>query len=210
MLALELTTAPASEPVTLAEAKLWLKVDGTADDAVIEGLITAARAVVEHNTRRQLITATYTLFLDGFPSSSAGATSARHPAVSPVRVAEIVLPRPPLSAVDTVKYLDADGAQQTLDAGQYDVDTVSEPGRLTLGYGNAWPATYRQHHAIEVQFQTGYADAAAVPGNGKTAVKMILADVYENRMAQSFEIPLYRVNPTVAALLADLVIPEVW
>jgi len=43
----KVSTAPASEPITLAEAKLYLRVDTTADDALITALITAARETVE-------------------------------------------------------------------------------------------------------------------------------------------------------------------
>ena len=62
-----LVTAPAAEPLTLAEAKLHLRVDDTADDALIGALITAARQHAEHDTRRALVTQTWKLALDASP-----------------------------------------------------------------------------------------------------------------------------------------------
>ena len=42
-----LLTGPSLEPVTLAEMKLWLKIDGSEDDNVINALIVSARLSVE-------------------------------------------------------------------------------------------------------------------------------------------------------------------
>ncbi|MEQ1619683.1 MAG: head-tail connector protein, partial [Terricaulis sp.] len=49
-------TPPASEPITLAEAKLFLRIDQTAEDPLITTLIAAAREAVEVACGRALIT----------------------------------------------------------------------------------------------------------------------------------------------------------
>ena len=53
---LQLVTPPAEEPVSLAEARLHLRVDFTDDDALITSLIAAARQAAETLTGRQFVT----------------------------------------------------------------------------------------------------------------------------------------------------------
>ena len=48
-------TAPVTEPVTLAEAKLYCRVTNTADDAQIQTMITQAREAIEKATGLSLI-----------------------------------------------------------------------------------------------------------------------------------------------------------
>src|SRR5690242_9322203 len=61
---LERTSAPATEPVSLSEAKLFLRVDGTEEDAQITDCIEAARDSAEQYLRRSLITQNWSLWLD--------------------------------------------------------------------------------------------------------------------------------------------------
>ena len=73
----EQSTAPAAEPVTLGMLKDHARISTEADEAHIEGLLLpAARQTVENETGRQLITATWKIYLDDF-------------------LDEIVLPHPP-------------------------------------------------------------------------------------------------------------------
>ena len=51
-----LIAGPGEEPVTLAEAKAWCRIDGADDDALLAALIAAARLQVESLTGRALMT----------------------------------------------------------------------------------------------------------------------------------------------------------
>ena len=56
-----LIAGPGEEPVTLAEAKSFCRIDGSDEDALVNALIAAARLQVESLTGRALITQTWRL-----------------------------------------------------------------------------------------------------------------------------------------------------
>lgn len=62
-----LTDGPAVEPVTLAEAKAHLRVDGTAEDTLIGSLIVTSRLHVEAAMGLALVTQSWSVFLDAWP-----------------------------------------------------------------------------------------------------------------------------------------------
>ena len=171
----QVTTAPTTEPVTLAEAKTHLRVDGSDEDTFIEGLIQAAREWCEDYERRAYITRTITAKFDRFYST-------------------IILPMPKIQSVTSVKYLDTAGTEQTLSTDYYDVDTYREPGAITLAYNKTWPTTRDINNAVEVVFVAGYGDADDVPERVKCAIKLLIGHLYENRETTSpiniSEVPL--------------------
>jgi uncharacterized phiE125 gp8 family phage protein len=171
-----LLTGPLEEPVTVAEAKAHLRVDTDADDGLIGDLITAAREHVEVHCRRVLITQTWDLFLDAWP-----------------RGREIVLPHPRLQSVTAVTAHDSEGGAGVFDPANYQVDAISEPGRVRLVRGASWPAAeLRPVNGVQVRFVAGYGDAAAVPQTVKRALLLLVGALYENReeiiVAQGFNV----------------------
>jgi len=168
---LKQTVAPAAEPVTLTEAKSHLRVDISDDDTLIEGLITAARDMIEKMARRALITQTWRYSLDGWPGGD-----------------EIRLPRPPLQSVASIVYKESDGTSNSWDTAAYIVDSDSEPGRVVLAYGESWPSvTLYPAAPIQITFVAGYGDADDVPETWKQAIKLLVAHWYENREAIQME-----------------------
>jgi len=167
-MALKLITPPASEPITLAEAKPHLRVDITDDDTLITNLIIAARQYCEKFQNRAYITQTWELWLDVWPEKD-----------------YITIPLPPLQSVVHVKYYGTDDTEYTMDTADYFVDTKSEPGRVALAYGKSWPTTtLRPANGVAVQFTAGYGDAAsAVPETVKQAMYLLIGHWYENREA---------------------------
>ncbi len=113
-----LLNAPASEPVSLAEAKLYLRVEHDDDDDLIAALIAAARVQVEAQTRRALITQTWRLTRDVWPAGGALP-------ILPV----------PLREVTAIGVYDADGMIHALDVDDFHIDTVSAPAILAFERG---------------------------------------------------------------------------
>lgn len=159
---IDLTSVPAKEPVTLAEAKLHLNVAAafTADNDLITAIISAARIYCENELDRAFITQTYKLYLDRYPN-------------------EIVLPRAPLQSVTSITYVDTDGATQTEATSVYQVDVTSEPGRIKPAWGKAWSAIRRQYKSIAVTFEAGYGDDITdVPLTTIAAIKLMVGQLY--------------------------------
>jgi len=170
----ELSSGPAVEPVSVAQAKRQLWVEHNTDNTYIEGLVTAARQLVEARTRRQLITATWKLYLDGWPS--------RGPTTATKDEGAIYLPKPPVQSVSNIKYYDTSGTEQTLSTSYYTTDFVSNPPRIVEAYGYTWPSLYDRINAVTVTYVAGYGDAATdVPAALRHAIKLLVYDWYENR-----------------------------
>ena len=69
----------------------------------------------------------------------------------------------PLISVSAIKYLDADGAEQTITASEYVVSQATQPGRVEPAYGESWPTTREHPEAVRIEYSLGYGSAAAVP-----------------------------------------------
>ncbi|KQZ01664.1 hypothetical protein ASD45_12970 [Pseudolabrys sp. Root1462] len=177
-----LLTAPAVEPLSLAEAKAFLRVEHNDDDDVIGSLIASARIHVEAQTRRALITQGWRLTRDAWPA--AGRLN--------------VVPAP-LKALTAVRVYDGGGNAASLDLQSFVVDTagsaiafapwaVAQPGRSVAG--------------IELDITAGYGDAAGdVPEALRQAVRLLVAHWYENRgLATPGAVTV--LPATVAALIA--------
>lgn len=181
-----ITVAPTVEPVTLAEAKTHLRVDGDDENTYIESLITAAREWAEAHTRRAFINRTVRLSLDEFPT-------------------EIKLPFGKTQSVTTFAYTDDDGAAATLTSGtHYTLDSDSEPARLVPYYNTDWPATYDVPNAIQITYVVGFGAAAtAVPTSIKHAILLAVGHWYEHREMVADSGSLSEVPLAAKSLLAE-------
>ncbi len=186
MRGLTLVTAPASEPVSLAEAKAHLRIESADDDSLISALIAAARQAAEAHMRRALITQTWRLTLDRFPAApQAWWDGVRQGADMPGDGSVIELPRPPLVSVTSVTaYDDADNAT-VAGAASYFVDTDGKPGRVVLRSGQTWPTALRVAGGVEVLFVAGYGAAGAVPQAIRQGILMLIGHLFENREAEA-------------------------
>lgn len=185
------TVAPATEPVSLTEAKAQCRIDGTAENDLLTALIAAARTHLEEITWRALITQTWRLTLRGFPTCNA----------------PIYLPRPPLIAVSSITYVDTAGTTQTLASGDYTVDAAAEPGTIEPAWGLSWPLTRDQPAAVTITYTAGFGNAAAVPSDLVHALKLLIGHWSENREAVA-EGGLTEVPLAVQALVAPWLVRD--
>ena len=168
-------------PVTLDEAKIHLRAVTTTEDQYINALCLAATAWAEKFQNRTFVSRPRTMVLDRFPT-----------VIRP--------PDPPLVSVTSIVYIDLDGAEQTLDAANYRVDAVTEPGRITVAYDLSWPDTRCVTNAVTISYKAGYGTEAAVPDDVKHAIKLLVGHLFEHREAAS-EISLEVVPMAVQSLL---------
>lgn len=161
---LRLIAAPGTEPITRAQAALYVKQDGSDDNDILDLLITTARGEAEHLLGRALIQQTWERVLDCFPW------------------AEIELGMPPIASITSVKYTDTAGAEQTFDANGYVLDSARIPGWVLPADGYSWPATADTVNAVRVRFVCGYGtNATDVPAPIRTWISMRVATLYDYR-----------------------------
>lgn len=173
---------PATIPtaLTAADAKAHLRVDGSDEDAMIAAWCLAATALAQHETGRALVTQTWGIKLDQFP------------------VGDIALAMPPVASITHIKYLDADGVEQTVDSAAYVL--AADPLRpfVRLAYGAAWPAARGDDDSVTITISCGYGAAAAVPEAIVAWIKLHVCSMDAGREAAGAKIePL----PFVASLL---------
>ena len=159
-------SAPATEPLSIAEVKAHLRVDFSDDDALITALIVTARQQAEHRTGRALVSQQWRLGLEFFPDNS------------------LELPKPKLLSVESITYLDGDGVRQTISAADYEVITDELVGRVVPAYGKTWPSSIRSRPGcVQVSYTCGYGAAADVPQSIKSWMLLAIGAWYENREA---------------------------
>ena len=166
---IQLHTPATLSPVTLAEAKLHLRVelDVTVEDALIQAFIGAATLEAEHLMGRAIMAQKWRYTADRFDE-------------------EIVLMRPPVTAIDSVKYVEpVAGVLTEIDPLDYVLVTLSDYGSSVIpAYTSEWPSARDQSDAVQIVFSAGYTDAASVPAPIKTWIMLQFAAMYENRASE--------------------------
>ncbi|HYD58965.1 MAG TPA: phage head-tail connector protein [Noviherbaspirillum sp.] len=160
------TTPPAEEPISLAEARLQLKLtadDPTTEDPLIETYISAARQYAEAYTGRSFITQGWRLVLDGFPRC-------------------VELEKGVVQTISAITYRDMAGQWQTLDSSVYATELSGCPGLVSEAFGQAWPQTLPQIGSVRIDYTAGYGDVASdVPAGIRNWILLRVETMFEHR-----------------------------
>ena len=180
-----LLSGPAVEPITLAEAKRFIRVEHNDDDDIITALIAGSRIHVETQTRRALITQSWRLTRDVWPELGCVP-------VLPV----------PLRTLDAARVYRSDGSTVAIDVAAFAVDKAAAPARLAFTRG-ALTSPERTVAGIEIDVTCGYGNAPAnVPEPLRQAIRLLVAHWYENRGLVALGHEIAVLPQTVAALIA--------
>lgn len=150
------TVAPIQEPVSLEEAKDFMRILENDDDASILSMIKSATSYAENFTNRQFEQATYELFAEHWTQ-------------------DICLPKNPIKTLDKIEYMDNNGVYQILDSanyylyGEYDIFKV---------HFDKTESHKCHKNAIKYTFVSGY---DAVPEEIKSFILVLVSTLYENR-----------------------------
>lgn len=180
---LQILIPPASEPVSLSEAKAALRVTDTVEDALISRLISAARQRIERALGLGLIGATYRETFDRWGPRR-------------LKSGAIRLRMGPLLSVTAIRVADSAGSFLVIDPGLYSARVATRPGLIAptaAGLPEAGMAT----GGLQIDYRCGFGETAAdVPEPLRQAVLGLVAHGFENR--DEAKAPIGLVEPWLA------------
>ena len=162
----QITTKPAVEPITTTEVKNWGKIETSAEDSIIENLITAIRQMAESWLGRALIEQTITSTLDFWPGII------------------VKLPRPPLISITSISTIDEEDNETTYSTDNYFARIDIEPGQAVIKNGSSPPINANRYYGgFKIIHVNGYGDEAAdVPQDLKQGLIEWVLFALENRL----------------------------
>lgn len=178
-----ITPATAESVLPLETLRAACRIDGTADDTLLGIWRSAAIRYAEHYTGRSIGEQVLEHALDAFPAGP------------------ILLPNGPVREILSLRYVDPDGAEQTMSAAAYTLDDYSDPQWALAAAGTGWPVTHCSANAVKVRYAAG---SNTVDGAALHALLLLVGHADKNREAVTqgafAEVPL-----GVRALLDTLV-----
>ncbi len=154
-------TPPAAPALLLSDAKEWLRVTGTEDDALIARLVDLAADQLLRQAGIATITQGWRLVVDAWPVNGV-----------------LRLPFAPLVSLDAVRIATAAGGFAAAPLDAFEIDGRAGSLRLLKPPGD--PTRLRS--GIEIEQTIGFgATSAALPEAVLQAIRLIVADAFENR-----------------------------
>ncbi len=154
-------TPPIQEPVTIAEAKAFARIEFPDDDAIVADLISQAREYVETAVSRTVAPRVRQVFFQGFLTSGGYfnrfiRSIGPNPWWLPTAQGIMQVRQPPLQGMMNIQYVDpSSGNYLEIYSNQIIVSTGT-PGRVMPQYGAVWPIARPQIDAVSFTFVAGY------------------------------------------------------
>ena len=181
---LVLTAPPAIEPVTVEEAKAYLRIDHGHEDAVLASLITASRLHIETALNLALVSQRWLWQFDRWPKSYI-----------------VELPLRPVQSIESVRVKIDDDRETLLSSDYYILECTNQSAQL-ISQSGIWPQPSVPRGGIEIEFIAGFGEASElVPAPIRQALLMLVAHWYENREPVSVGQSASQIPDTVSALL---------
>jgi hypothetical protein len=188
---LTLTTAPTEAEIlallTVAELKANMRIVHSSQDTLIEQCILEAYAYLDGRDgwlNRAILTQQWTLKLPGFVKPRLTSDLDGRPGTEWIDTDQIDLPLPRLQSVQSITYVDEDGATQTFSSTKYHVAVGEYRGYIVLKSGESWPTVAEDHpEAVTIAYTAGYGAAAAVKTHARGIVrglKVLASDFFRN------------------------------
>lgn len=156
------TSVSSTEPLTLSEAKLYLRIDSMAEDTLITNLMTVCREHAEHYLKRAIIDQNWRLELDDYAPKT------------------LRLPMGPIISITSVNVIDSEGGSTTISSDLYNIKTGRDQIEFdTILYANT----------IQINYRSGYATTAEIPASIRHGMLSHLAALYECRGESNGKLP---------------------
>ncbi|MGW6776605.1 head-tail connector protein [Brucella pseudogrignonensis] len=156
-----LVTPPALEPVTIADARAFLRISTDSEDDVLRRIIKTACELVEAETGLALVDQTWRLRVDRWPRSG-----------------RLAIFKYPVKAVTAVVAYRPDGSAIGMEPEEFMLQHGRRPQRVYMAqYPDA-----QTFCGLEVDFIAGFGETGVeVPDALKQAILTLTAHLYENR-----------------------------
>ena len=178
-----LLTPPDVEPISLIQAKNWLRIDHSDEDELVAALIASARLIVESASGSMMITQSWRIVMDAWPTG------------------DINVPLAPVSAILALRTLETTGASVLVAPSSYVADISGGQGRIR--FLKAPPTPQKSIGGVEIDVELGFSSSPqGVPETLKTAMRLLIARWYEQRGDVESDGAFERMPPAVAALIA--------
>ena len=208
------TSAPAVEPILLADAKAFLRIDTPDEDTLIQSLIMTSRLHIEVALGLALIQQTWSCFFDRWPAVLDTRNAPLQPAGVVFTIPDprtrlnasadaILLPLNPIKSVDAIRVYADDGTFVALPLAGFTVDLASTPPRIVRRFATAVPDPGRRLNGIEIAITAGFGpNPTDVPAPIRQALLLLIAHWYEHRDPGEIGSIEARVPAAVSALLS--------